>query len=688
MGAPATSRDSDRSPADEGSTTAGSKRTHRSLAGPLAGLALFALVVALGFSGGGYYAGTTGTCAAAIALVLCARTALVRRPFAGFGRATAVAGVALGLLALLSLASLAWSDAPARAVTEYDRTLLYVLVLLGFGSLQRSPARLRWLVYGLTAAAAVVCLAGLVTRLAPDVWPVERNILNERLSFPLTYWNALGLIAAVGCILGIHLAASEREPVGVRLAGCVVVPVLATALVLTFSRAGIAVALGGMATYLVVARPRGALGAAIALVPSVGYAVTATLDAERLAQPDPTTAAAVEQGHELALVLAACVGGAALLRLVTLPLDGAVTRLLEPVGRRRLARVAGGVLALACVAGALAAGVVGEVDRRVEGFADDDPVDFADTSVRDRLTRSGGEYRTLFWEHSLDQLAAHPLTGSGAGTFHLTWQQARPPGTDRRRVISVVEGHSLYAELAGELGWPGLLLLTVGLLAIVVRFAWLARGPDRAVGAALLGAGLAWLVHAGFDWDWETPGVTAWLFAAGGLALARPVGAPDRRRGAGPRAPVRAVVALTCAGLAVLPAQMAWSQRHLDRSSRAFRAGDCAKALPAAREATAALALRPEPRRIAAICAIRAGDEAQALRQIAGARRRDPKNWTLHYTEALIRATAGKDPRAAMRRARRLNPGDPFTIEGTAALASNRRATWRRRGPKLPLPER
>lgn len=658
-------------------------------AGPLLGLGLFVLVVTLCFNGGAYYAGTTGVAAAVVALGLCARTALVRRPFAGFGWTAAVAGIAFGGLAALTLVSSAWSDAPARATVEYDRVLLYVLVLLGFASARRTPARLRWLVYGLAAAAAVVCLAGLVTRVAPDVWPIADNLFDGRLSYPLTYWNALGLLAAIGCVLSTHLAASEREPAAVRVAGSAVLPLLAAALVLTFSRSGIAVALGGVIAYLVVARPRGAVGALIALVPAVGYAVQAALGAELLAGPDPTTAAATEQGHELGLVLLACAGAAALLRLATLLLDPLVVRTLEPAGRRRSARAAGVLVVLACLGGAVAAGTVGAIDERVQSFVDNDPVEREDAPLRNRLTEAGGEFRILFWARSIDQLEAHPLRGSGAGTFQLVWQQTRPRGTQAVEVIAVVDGHSLYAELAGELGWPGLVLLAVGLVAILGGFASLARGPDRAVGAALLAAALAWLVHAGFDWDWEVPGVTAWLFAAGGLALARPASAtPDGDRGSGPRWPVRTVVALACAGLAILPAQVALSQRHLDRSAAAFRAGDCAEAIAAARSTTAALGSRPEPRQIAAVCEIRAGNGAAAVRQIVSARRRDPRNWALHYTEALIRATAGLDPRAAIRQARRLNPGDPFTIEADEALSTDRPSAWRRRGPRLPLPER
>jgi hypothetical protein len=192
-------------------------------------------------------------------------------------------------------------------------------------------------------------------------------------------------------------------------------------------------------------------------------------------------------------------------------------------------------------------------------------------------------------------------------------------------------------------------------------------------------------VHAGFDWDYEVPAVTAWLFALGGLALARPA---SRKPAAGrePRLWLRALAVCAFAAAAILPAQVAVSQRALDRSAEALQRGDCERELPAARDATAALGIRPEPLQIAAICELRLGRSAAALRLIARARREDPHDWTLHYTEALIRASTGLDPRPAIREARRLDPNDPLTSRGLKALDTSSRAAWRRRGPALPLP--
>jgi hypothetical protein len=59
---------------------------------------------------------------------------------------------------------------------------------------------------------------------------------------------------------------------------------------------------------------------------------------------------------------------------------------------------------------------------------------------------------------------------------------------------------------------------------------------EKGAWAGLTAAGVGWLAQASVDWLWETPAVTVWLFAAGGLAL----GAPVARRLAAVRSPAAA----------------------------------------------------------------------------------------------------------------------------------------------------
>src|SRR5437868_1297180 len=82
------------------------------------------------------------------------------------------------------------SPAEGRALIEFDRALLYLLVFILFGLGARRPSALRWIVRSLAAAMFVVCACALTTRLLPHVWPTGANVANNRLSFPLGYWNA------------------------------------------------------------------------------------------------------------------------------------------------------------------------------------------------------------------------------------------------------------------------------------------------------------------------------------------------------------------------------------------------------------------------------------------------------------------------------------------------------------------
>jgi hypothetical protein len=116
--------------------------------------------------------------------------------------------------------SAVWSNAPARALLEFDRALLYLAVVLVFALPRYSARRLQWTIRAVAGALLLVCCVALTTRLAADVWPtVPVSPGADRLSYPLTYWNALGVMAGLGAILCFHLASSDRDPRWLRVAG-------------------------------------------------------------------------------------------------------------------------------------------------------------------------------------------------------------------------------------------------------------------------------------------------------------------------------------------------------------------------------------------------------------------------------------------------------------------------------------
>jgi O-antigen ligase len=109
----------------------------------------------------------------------------------------------------------------------------------------------------------------------------------------------------------------------------------------------------------------------------------------------------------------------------------------------------------------------------------------------------GDENRPRYWHVALDDAAAHPVLGSGAGTFADYWLAHESVETFAR------DAHSLYLESLAELGPLGLLF---GAGSLAVPFLALRRREP--ILAPVAGAYLAFVVHAGIDWDWEVPAVT------------------------------------------------------------------------------------------------------------------------------------------------------------------------------------
>ena len=195
-----------------------------------------------------------------------------------------------------------------------------------------------------------------------------------------------------------------------------------------------------------------------------------------------------------------------------------------------------------------------------------------------------------------------------------------------------------------------------------------------------------WALHAAQDWVWELPSVTLWLFAAGGIALARPPGVPDTRLVAPPRL-ARVIAAIVVLALTVTPVLNALADARLRDSVAAFKVGDCETAIDHALSATSALGARPEPYAILAFCDVRIGKPELADRMIRNAVDRDPNNWVYHYGLALVLA-----PRARIRDRRSRRPGgsthrEPKAIAAEEAFGStNDPEKWKRRALRARLP--
>lgn len=643
-------------------------------AGLAAALGPGALVVFLGFNAGAFYPGTTGLMAVLVLLALLGRVTLALAPAAGASRAGALVLAALALLAALSLLSSIWSGAPGRALADWDRVLLYAALFALGASVPYTRGRVRVALWSVGAGILVVVGTGVLSRVAPDVLHTRPDVVDERLSYPLSYWNGLGLLGCVGMLLALHATADPDEPRPVRVLAAAVLPLLALGVELTLSRGALAAGAVGLVVYVLVARPRGlVLGGLAAGVPAAVVAFAGSR-ADLLTSEASRTAAAAAQGHSLALVLVAATLGAALLRFSALAVEA---RFARADARWRVATRAFAALAAGLVLAGLVLGAPAAIGRQYHRFVDAAPV--PDTSGAARFTQVGNNGRLAHWRVALDTWRDHPLLGTGAGTYENEW--ARRRDTD----LTVVHAHSVELGMLSDLGLAGLGLLLVALVGLAVGVARRARGRDRAVQAALLAAFVAWALHSATDWTWELPGASAWVFGLGGLALAR-------RRGAGtvlrpPGSTARVVAGVGLLVLALTPATMALSQGTLDEAVAALRARHCSTAIDRALASSSTLGARPEPYEVLGFCDVRIGRPQLGELMLRQAAKRDPGSWEYQYGLAIVRGAGGRDPRPALRRARELNPLSPLVREATAAFGRAKGpAGWRRAALRAKLP--
>jgi hypothetical protein len=134
------------------------------------------------------------------------------------------------------------------------------------------------------------------------------------------------------------------------------------------------------------------------------------------------------------------------------------------------------------------------------------------SNLNNRLLSLSGNGRYDLWRVAWDDAKAHPVLGSGAGTYERYFLQHQPEAVSRVR-----DAHGLYIETLAELGPFGLALLLVALLAPLA--AALRRGQSMLVGP-IAGAYVGYLIHAASDWDWELPAVTLVAITCGAALVA------------------------------------------------------------------------------------------------------------------------------------------------------------------------
>ena len=111
----------------------------------------------------------------------------------------------------------------------------------------REGACCDWLEPGLAAGTLVVVGYGLAERMLPGLLHYAHSVSAEgRLEQPLTYWNAMGELAALGFVLCARLAGDRGRRPALRAAAMAASVPLALGLYVSFSRGALFAGLAGL----------------------------------------------------------------------------------------------------------------------------------------------------------------------------------------------------------------------------------------------------------------------------------------------------------------------------------------------------------------------------------------------------------------------------------------------------------
>ena len=615
------------------------------------GIAVAAAVFALSYANGGF-APTTRAYAGIAAWWLLGVGA-------AFGIASARAGIdrlalaALGLLAAFDvwiLISIRWASDAERAFAQFDQVALYVAVLAIAIVLARLlPARV--LVGGVAVALSAVAVVALASRCVPSTFGPQPGstilpALKSRLSFPLGYWNGLGIEVALAYPLLLSIMVSRRSRVASAMAA-LPLPILAAVMYLTSSR-GAFVAAGVAAVAFVVLTPRRwpAL-AALVVAGGMGAAAVAVLVPKKaLVNGDVGTALGVHQGHHAAFWIAVlCVVSA----LAWAAVAEAGRKLPSPP------RPVGQATAVALVVLAIAAIVLAHPAAKFHEFKSVAAIaNTHGTNTTNHLLNSSGSGRWQFWTAAVSEFRARPVNGGGAGSWEAWWlQHGTLPG------VFTQYAHSLYLEALGELGIVGLLLLAAAVLAAVLGAARSALVLESGEIAAAAACGIAFFAAAAYDWVWQLAGVAVVGVGMLGVALGA---LPSTRSSVPGRWDALRLAVAVVAVAAIIPQYVILAAgSHVGNSQAAFNAGNAARARS---EALAAKAIEPwaaSPYLQLGLVSEAEGHYAAAAHWLDEAIRRSRRDWTLWLTAARIetRRGDGRSARRDLAEARRLNPTSP-----------------------------
>ncbi|MEA2216983.1 MAG: hypothetical protein QOK19_2544 [Solirubrobacteraceae bacterium] len=627
--------------------------------------------------------------------------------------------------ALLSAISIVWSVQPDGSWRDAARLLAYAAVFAAAVVLARLAPR-RWpaLLGGIALASVIVCGYALLTKSLPDHF-TEAN-RYARLYEPYGYWNALGLIAAMGAISCMWLGARRAGHALLTALAYPAMGVLLLTLLLAYSRGALVALVVALIVWFAVVplRLRGAAvlvsgGAAAGAIAAWDYA-NHSLSAEKVPIADSTSA-----GHELgALVLAMVVvltvlGMAVVFATGRRPPAGELRR---RTGAALLVSLAVAVVAFAGALTVSQRGFTGSVSHAFNKLTDTHAKLPGNTPGRLTAVAS---VRAQYWDEAVKVFDAHPALGVGAQGYEVARLRYRTGP------LTVKHAHGFIVQTLADLGIVGLLL------ALTLLVCWMAGagrathpfnrrwrswrelragarplwerlpagapsryGPERIGLLSMLCVVVVFGVHSLIDWTWYVPATAiaalvcaGWLAGRGPLVPGAAKGADASANGApiaagadgsaGPLRDLRARILTTRAGsvriavaaaalvAALLAAWVQWQPQRSEEAQEASLGQLAANHLPAAR-ADAQSAVSRDSLSVQALFTLAgvenaARQRAQARATLSRAVRLQPSNpqtWLM-----LGRFDLASDPQAALGELRAGIYLDPKSISQEALAA-------------------
>jgi hypothetical protein len=613
----------------------------------------FVVFVILGVKDAGYPATVWYPAGLFLVVLLGIATWAWRVPVAALPK-TVVASVAfLAALTAWTYLSIAWSDVKGDAWDGANRGLVYLAVYVLFAGIALRAESIALILGGYAAAIAT---AGLVEFVAasrsanPDSY-----FLLARFSEPTGYQNANCALFSLAFWPAIFIASRRQAPVLLRAVMLGSAGVLVELSLLSQSRGWLASMPIAFVLYVVVVPER--VRALVFALP-VGVALLASrgrlLDVFPALQSGDGIREALRSART-AIVVSGCV-----LVLVGAAM-AAVDRLVWPNVRsaRVLTRVAAAGFALAAVVGVIAGLVwIGNPATRVSDAWDEFRSGPPPTSASSYLTSGFSSNRHDIWRVALDEIADHPVAGVGSDNFAVDYLE------DRRSSEEPLYPHSLELKVLSQTGVVGGLLFLGFVVCAVV--AWAKRRDETELSRGLRAASFVgfayWFVHGSIDWFWELPGLAAPAIAMLGFAVASPP-ASGVSRPAGSRQ--RVVLGYLLGGAALLAACLTlgfpWISAKEVRAAAGEWRSSPEHAFDRLDRARRLNPLSDRPDLIAGAIASRLGDTDRMVESFSRALERNPKNWYARLELGVALARRG-DRAAALRElaeARRLDPREP-----------------------------